>query len=292
MPWLQIAVTTYQQHTDVVERILLDQGACSITYRDADDVPILEPAPGETPIWEHSIVTGLFDCAADTEILVNQLAIALQDCEHSISTEMLEDQNWTRAWMQHFKAMRFGERLWVVPTHLTPEQPQAVNLKLDPGLAFGTGTHPTTSLCLRWLDANVDKQATLLDYGCGSGILAIAALLLGVQHADGTDIDPQAIQASASNAHINGVDDRFDLFLVQDYLQQRYDIVMANILSGPLAELAPVLSACTRPGGDIVLSGILQEQAGNIRTAYADTFDMDQPVIDGDWVMLHGCRKG
>jgi ribosomal protein L11 methyltransferase len=291
MPWLQLSVTTSKQHSEQVESILLEQGACSITYRDADDVPILEPAPGETPLWENSIVTGLFECDVDSDALLASLNIALSDCEVSISTDLLQDQNWTRAWMDHFKAMQFGQRLWVVPTHLDATDPQAVNLRLDPGLAFGTGTHPTTELCLRWLDAHANAQQNALDYGCGSGILAIAALLLGVNQVDGVDIDPQAIEASRSNARINKVAQQLELFLVEDFSPRQYDLVLANILSGPLAELAPLLAACTRTGGDIVLSGILREQADSVREVYAEYFVMDEAVIEQDWVMLHGCRQ-
>ena len=189
MPWLQLSVTTNRDHTEQVEHALLQQGAHSITYRDAEDAPILEPAPGETPIWEHSIVTGVFDSDADVDTLLTALSIALEDCECSIHSEMLEDQNWVRAWMEHYKPMQFGQRLWIVPTHLEPCDHTAVNLRLDPGLAFGTGTHPTTALCLQWLEANIADQNCLLDYGCGSGILAIAALMLGMQSAVGVDIE-------------------------------------------------------------------------------------------------------
>ncbi|HEB81945.1 MAG TPA: 50S ribosomal protein L11 methyltransferase, partial [Gammaproteobacteria bacterium] len=201
----------------------------------------------------------------------------------------------TRAWMDHFHAMAFGNRLWVVPLHIDPPEPQAVNLRLDPGLAFGTGTHPTTSLCLRWLDSNITDQTTLLDYGCGSGILAIAACMLGVKQADGVDIDPQALSATQDNAEVNQVSKQIHCYLPEEYNKQhadtQYDIVMANILSGPLAELAPTLATHCRSGGDIVLSGILEEQAHNVLDAYAEYFSMDAPVVDGDWVLLHGCRK-
>lgn len=291
MPWLQLSVTTNRDHTEQVEHALLQQGAHSITYRDAEDAPILEPAPGETPIWEHSIVTGVFDSDADVDTLLTALNIALENCECSIHSEMLEDQNWVRAWMEHYKPMQFGQRLWIVPTHMEPCDHAAVNLRLDPGLAFGTGTHPTTALCLHWLEANITDQNSLLDYGCGSGILAIAALMLGMQSAVGVDIDPQAIDASISNAENNTVLQRLKLKLVNDFQPQQFDVVMANILSGPLVKLASLLAACTRPGGDIVLSGILHEQAERIRDVYSSFFDMDNPVIQGDWAMLHGCRK-
>lgn len=291
MPWLQLSVITNRDFTAEAENALLQLGASSITYRDADDVPILEPAPGETPIWERSIVTGLFDTDIESENLLAKLSLALDGHDCSIHSEILEDQNWSRAWMAHFKPMPFGERLWIVPSHLEPPNNNTVNLRLDPGLAFGTGTHPTTALCLQWLDQHISQQNTVLDYGCGSGILAIAALMLGVKTAVGVDIDPQAIEASISNATNNAVAAQLDLALVKDFQMQQFDIVMANILSGPLTELAPLLAQCTTVGGDIVLSGILCEQANSIRTVYAEYFDMDDAVTQGDWAMLHGCRK-
>lgn len=291
MPWLQLSITTGKLHTEQAETALLEHGACSITYRDADDAPILEPAPGETPLWENSIVTGLFESSADTDALISRLHVAMAETDHSISSELLEDQNWERAWMAHFKPMQFGERFWVVPSHHEVVDASAVNLQLDPGLAFGTGTHPTTAMCLQWLGEHPPEGDSVLDYGCGSGILAIAALLLGASHATGTDIDPQAIEASRSNAELNQISDKLQLALVKDFRPAQYDIVLANILSGPLAQLAPTLAQNVRSGGDIVLSGILQEQADSVREAYAPWFDMDITRTQEDWVMLHGCRK-
>jgi ribosomal protein L11 methyltransferase len=201
--------------------------------------------------------------------------------------------------MEHFHAMQFGQRLWVCPLHMDPPEPDATNLRLDPGLAFGTGTHPTTSLCLRWLDQNVldshNKQSTLLDYGCGSGILAIAACMLGIDHADGVDIDPQALTATHDNAETNQVRDKIETFLPDNYQKRhagtQYDIVVANILSGPLAELASMLAGHTKAGGDIVLSGILREQAEHLVETYSQFFKMDEPVFEEDWVLLHGVKK-
>ncbi|MFV2004739.1 MAG: 50S ribosomal protein L11 methyltransferase, partial [Gammaproteobacteria bacterium] len=181
--------------------------------------------------------------------------------------------------------------------HIEPPQPEAINLRLDPGLAFGTGTHPTTSLCLRWLDQNITDQQNLLDYGCGSGILAIAACLLGVEHADGVDIDPQALIATHDNANTNQVDDKIKTWLPEDFQQSgtavnsQYDVVMANILSGPLAELAPTLAAHTKTDGNVVLSGILKEQAKSVLETYSEFFEMDEPEFEEDWVLLHGRKK-
>lgn len=295
MPWLQISVHTSQKHAEQVEDALIQNGACSVTFKDAADEPILEPAPGETPIWQEIVATGLFAETKNQKQLLANIKTSLTDIEHSISSETLEDQNWSRSWMDHYQAMQFGERLWVCPWHIEPPNPEAVNLRLDPGLAFGTGTHPTTSLCLRWLDQHIQQQKRLLDFGCGSGILAIAALLLGLEQADGVDIDPQALEASLANARANQVEDRLQLFSSDQFSaehgQNQYEIVVANILSGPLVELAPTLAAHTRAGGDIVLSGILAEQADSVIQAYAPYFEMDPPIFEEDWTLLHGCRR-
>lgn len=301
MSWLQISISTSKTSCEHVENVLLINGACSVTLKDAADEPILEPAPGETPVWQNAIVTGLFENTENNNALINQIKTCLKSTEklsggngeHQLSIEILEDQNWSRAWMDHYQPMQFGERLWVCPWHIEPPEPDAVNLRLDPGLAFGTGTHPTTSLCLSWLDKHCRNQTNLLDFGCGSGILAIAALLLGVQHADAVDIDLQALEASLANAKANRVDDRLQLFTADQQSKQnikQYEIVVANILSGPLVELAPVLAGYTKSGGDVVLSGILCEQADDVLNAYKPFFKMDAPVIQGDWVLLHGCR--
>jgi ribosomal protein L11 methyltransferase len=187
--------------------------------------------------------------------------------------------------------MRFGERLWVCPKHLSPPAPDAVNLMLDPGLAFGTGTHPTTALCLQWLDAASLENKNILDFGCGSGVLAIAALLLGAAHCDATDIDPQALQASEDNAEANAVADRLRLMKPEQLDDQQYDIVLANILAGPLMELAEKLAAHTRQGGEIVLSGILESQANAIVTSYAPWFELDEPRVQDEWVRISGRKK-
>lgn len=294
MPWLQISIHTTQNHAQQAEDTLLQFGACSVTLKDAADEPILEPAPGETPIWKHIITTGLFEQTNNQTQLIGNIKTTLEDEQATVSSEVLEDQNWTRSWMDHYQAMQFGERLWVCPWHIEPPEPEAVNLRLDPGLAFGTGTHPTTSLCLSWLDQHIQQPKRLLDFGCGSGILAIAALLLGLEQADGVDIDPQALQASLANAKANQVEDRLHLYsAVQfsaEHSQQQYEVVVANILSGPLVELAPTLAGHTLAGGDIVLSGILAEQADSIIDAYTPYFKMDAPLTEGDWVLIHGCR--
>ncbi len=295
MSWLQIAINTTKNHAETAEDCLFAAGAHTVTLTDAADQPILEPGPDETPIWNTVIITGLFDFQDNQQVLLDAINLCLSNIEFSCDTEILQDQNWTRAWMEHFHAMQFGARLWVCPLHLEPPETDAINLRLDPGLAFGTGTHPTTSLCLRWLDQNIQEQDDLLDYGCGSGILAIAACMLGVQQADGVDIDPQALTATFDNAQTNQVTEKITTFLPDDYQEQhadkQYDVVVANILSGPLAELAPMLAGHTKTGGDIVLSGILREQAEPLLETYGEFFEMDAPEIEEDWVLLHGVKK-
>jgi len=301
MSWLQISINTTKANAELAEDCLFSAGAQTVTLTDAADQPILEPGLDETPVWNAVTITGLFDSNSEQQQLLDIIKQNLGETNYTCQTEILQDQNWTRAWMDHYQAMQFGERLWVCPLHIEPPDPEATNLRLDPGLAFGTGTHPTTALCLRWLDQNVHakekSQQTLLDYGCGSGILAIAACMLGISHADGVDIDPQALIATLNNAETNQVKDKISTYLPGDFQKHyagsppQYDIVAANILSGPLAELAPTLASHTKPGGDIVLSGILKEQAETVRNTYSEYFAMDEPLFEEDWVLLHGIKK-
>ena len=295
MSWLQIAINTTKDHAELAEDRLFAAGAQTVTLTDAADQPILEPGVDEAPIWNAVIITGLFSNNNNQQQLLDLLNQSLTDIQHTCSAEVLEDQNWTRAWMDHYHPMQFGERLWICPLHLAPPEADAITLRLDPGLAFGTSTHPTTSLCLRWLDKNIKQQECLLDYGCGSGILAIAACMLGTAHADGVDIDPQALIATHDNAKTNQVDEKITSYLPEDFQDlhsdTQYDIVVANILSGPLAELAPTLAQHTKAKGHIVLSGILREQADSVLEAYRDSFNMDAPEFDEDWVLLHGTKK-
>ncbi len=298
MSWLQISINTTKDYAELAEDCLFTAGAQTVTLTDAADQPILEPGPNETPVWNTVIVTGLFNFDNNLQSLLDKINHDLADTSHSCTTEILEDQNWTRAWMKHFHAMQFGERLWVCPLHIEPPEPEAINLRLDPGLAFGTGTHPTTSLCLRWLDQNIGRNSkaheNILDYGCGSGILAIAACMLGTDRADAVDIDPQALIACQNNAETNKVREKVTPWIADDYqkhhAETQYDIVIANILSGPLAELAPKLARHTKTNGHIVLSGILKEQAESVRHTYCAFFEMDAPVYQEDWALLHGIK--
>lgn len=287
MPWIQLTLLTDKANNERAEQALLDAGALSVTFKDAEDNPVLEPLPGQTPLWESIILTGLYEAGINTDNLKQQIHQQLGE-QTKLKLEALEDKDWVRAWMDDYKPMQFGERLWVCPKHLSPPQPDAVNLMLDPGLAFGTGTHPTTALCLEWLDSTETNKKQVLDFGCGSGVLAIAALLLGAEHCDGTDIDPQAIIASKDNAEANHVGDRLELFLPVDMPKKNYDIVLANILAGPLTELAEQLAAYCKTGGDIVLSGILETQAEKIIQAYTPWFKLDPISVKDDWIRVTG----
>jgi len=290
MPWVQIRLRTKKEFSDALDDLLLEQGAVSISYADAEDNPVLEPAPGETPIWPELIISALFDTEVDTDSILHTLEAS--GLPHSdLSIEALPDQDWERAWMDDFKPMRFGERLWICPSWLEPPEPDAINLMLDPGLAFGTGTHPTTALCLEWLDAHPPQDALVIDYGCGSGILAVAALKLGARHCWGVDIDPQALEATQANAEKNGIPSaHLSIAEPDDLPPVEADLLIANILSGPLVELAPAIKELVKPGGRLILSGILEGQAKNVLQAYAPWFNMQQPVLKDEWVRLEGQR--
>ena len=291
MPWLQLTLTTRKAQAPLIELLFENMGALSITLGDAGDQPILEPGLDEQPLWQQTSVTALFEGDADVDELRSQINQSLnRDISRQLKLEYLEDQAWERAWLEHFRPICFGRRLWVCPTGQKPEVEHAIVLELDPGLAFGTGTHPTTALCLRWLDAHDVTGKTIIDYGCGSGILAIAALLLGARQAIAIDHDPQALQATADNAAKNGVMDRLHIALPADAPDTRADIMLANILAGPLVELAPELSNRVKPAGEIALSGILQEQAETVAAAYRPHFRMDAPGVQEDWVLLTGSR--
>jgi ribosomal protein L11 methyltransferase len=291
MPWLQVRLAITPDQAETYEDALLGVGAVSVTFMDAEDQPIFEPDLGTTPLWSHTHLLALFEADTDPANLVAHLELLTGATlpEHQI--EHIADQDWERSWMDNFQPMRFGQRLWIVPSwHAAPE-PEAVNLLLDPGLAFGTGTHPTTALCLEWLDGQDLQGCTVLDFGCGSGILAIAALLLGAPQAVGTDIDPQALEASRDNASRNGIEPaRFPVYLPADLPQQQADVVVANILAGPLVALAPQITSLVKSGGRLALSGILAEQAEEVRAAYADAFRLDPTAVKDGWVRISGVR--
>lgn len=292
MPWLRFTLRTDNEHAEAVSDALEAAGAQAITIIDAEDQPLYEPLPGETPMWSQLEATGLFEADIDIEVLRAQLTEQLP--ANILATqrlEPLEDKDWSRAWMDDYRPMQFGERTWIVPSWNEPPDPAAVNILLDPGLAFGTGTHPTTALCLRWLDAQDIHNKDVLDYGCGSGILAIAAAMLGARQVTAIDIDPQALLATRSNAERNAVADQITTHLPMALPEAGFDMLLANILAGPLAELAPTLCQALKPGGQLVLSGILEQQAADVSDAYADFCDMSPPDQDGDWIRLTGVKR-
>lgn len=292
MPWIQLKLEAGDRDPEQLSDFLLAAGAASVTFLDAADQPIFEPDPGDTPLWTETRVVALFDNAERVRAVSEALARAFDPATAArVELETLEDRDWERAWMDHFAPMHFGERLWVVPTGMAmPDQRDAVVLDLDPGLAFGTGTHPTTALCLQWLDGHPPLGASVLDFGCGSGILAIAALKLGAATAVGTDIDEQALWASAENARRNGVGERLELALPPALTETPVDLLLANILANPLIELAPKLASRVRSGGTLLLSGILEEQADKVMEAYMPWFRF-APVMEKEgWVCLEGTK--
>ncbi|MBB5212954.1 50S ribosomal protein L11 methyltransferase [Microbulbifer hydrolyticus] len=294
MPWLQLRVNTTREQAERIEDALLFAGAVSVTLQDNADQPILEPGLGETPLWDETLVTGLFDAEVDTGVAEAKAASHLCELLPNARWEQLEDKDWEREWMSHYKPIQCADNLWICPSWCEPPAPDAVNIMLDPGLAFGTGTHPTTFLCLQWLAGEPVQGKTAIDFGCGSGILGIAALLLGADSAMGTDIDPQALLASRDNAVRNGLDpERFPVYLPEKApapSASSADIMLANILAGPLVTLAPQLIERTRVGGRICLSGILNSQAEKVKAAYSQWIDFDADGEKEEWVRLSGTR--
>lgn len=293
MPWIQLKLEAGDRDPEQLSDFLLAAGAASVTFLDAADQPIFEPDPGDTPLWTETRVVALFDNAERVKAVSEALARAFDPATAArVELETLEDRDWERAWMDHFAPMRFGEHLWVVPTGMAvPDQRDAVVLDLDPGLAFGTGTHPTTALCLQWLDGHPPRGASVLDFGCGSGILAIAALKLGAATAVGTDIDEQALWASAENARRNGVGERLELVLPPALPGTPVDLLLANVLANPLIELAAKLAALVRSGGTLLLSGILEEQADKVMEAYMPWFRFAPAMEKEGWVCLEGTKN-
>ena len=298
MPFLELSLTLHATQQSSVEAALEDLGALSITLQDADaDTPderaIFEPGIGETPLWNAVVLQALFAANADRPGLVHALAELIPGIEPSnIAFREVADQDWTRAWLDTFKPMRFGRRLWIYPWNVeAPDDAGAVIVRLDPGLAFGSGTHPTTALCLEWLDGADLAGKTLVDYGCGSGILAIAALKLGAARAIGVDNDEQAIAASRNNAQRNDVANNLDLYLPQHFSQMQSDVLVANILAGPLADLAPHFALNLKSGGALALSGILDGQQDELLTHYAQWFDALRATARDGWVRINGVRR-
>ena len=291
MPYHQLVIELPRGELARAEEACAGLGAIAVSLADAGDEPLLEPAPGETPLWQAVRLQALFDQAANPAVAAATLAAVLGIAPAAIAIEHVEDRVWEREWLKDFRPMRFGRRLWVAPAGQRPPGPAQAVLELDPGLAFGTGTHATTALCLEWLDREIRGGERLLDYGCGSGILALAALRLGAASAVACDIDPQALTATRENAAKNGLLERVRIAADADSVAGAFNVVLANILARPLVDLAPRLSTLCRAGGAIVLAGMLDRQAGEVAEAYRPWFDIGPEAEREGWTLLAGRRR-
>ncbi|WP_191602913.1 50S ribosomal protein L11 methyltransferase [Marinomonas algicola] len=294
MPWLQIRTHATPEYIPQLEDTLLECGAMVVTFEDVNDDPVYEPELNTTPLWNHTKITGLFEADADVDAIrpILETTAKKLDLQLDFKIEILEDKDWEREWMDSYHPIQFGERLWVCPSWREVPDPEAVTLMLDPGLAFGTGTHPTTALCLQWLDSIDCKNKTIIDYGCGSGILGIAGLLLGATNMVGIDIDPQAVEATQANAVRNKIDStRLEVKRPPYESNLQAEIVVANILAGPLAQLAPTISELVAPGGLLALSGILSSQSQEVIDAYTTWFIIDSITEHEEWVRIVGTKK-
>ena len=266
-------------------------GAMSVTFVDAHDDPVLEPLPGELRLWPTTRLRALFADTGDPHALNHALSAALHIPAASIASERVEDRVWEREWLRDFHAMRFGCRLWICPHHEEVTEAGAVVVRMDPGLAFGTGTHPTTALCLEWLDRHLGAGERVIDFGCGSGVLAVAAVRLGASEAHCFDIDPQALTATRQNAEANDVAARLYVYEAAEGLPRGVDVLVANILSGPLCELASSFGALVREGGQVVLAGLLEHEVGDVTQAYGAWFDIHPFEVREGWAGLAGKRN-
>ena len=296
MPWQSLRLLVDSRTAEPLSDALMEAGALSVSLEDADagtldETPLFgEPDHPTAELWQRSIAAVLFEETADVAAILAEAAAAIKvPVPTGYTIETVADADWVRLTQAQFDPIPISPRLWIVPTWHDAPDAAAINLKLDPGLAFGTGSHPTTRLCLRWLDVHLKGGETLLDYGCGSGILAIAAAKLGAARVDGIDIDPQAVTASRDNAGLNAVAARFGL--PGELPEAPYDVVVANILTNPLKAMAPLLAGRVRPGGRLVLSGILAEQAEDVMAIYRTWFAFDPPETDEGWVRLAGTRQ-
>jgi len=293
MSWLELSVRVSRQNAPLVESLLQNEPVLALTLTDDADDPVLEPGVGETPLWPSVCVTALFSGDTPVEPLTRLLSLLPGvDRPQQVNFRKFEDQQWERVWMDRFKPMRFGSDLWIVPGDAQIPASALYALRLDPGLAFGTGTHPTTHLCLEWMDGHDFNSQRVVDYGCGSGVLGITAAIKGAETVICVDNDPQALTATTDNAQRNDVQNKVEVRSPEQFNPLQADVVLANILAGPLVELAPRLSATLRPGGSLVLSGILEAQAEEVGNAYATDFPgLEKKVLDG-WVLLTGIKNG
>lgn len=288
MPWLQIHIASDSEHAEFISELLSAADALAVTFRDAGDEPLLQQSQEAKGLWSQTQVTGLFNNDADAQTIINKVETGLgtRPVWHA---ETLADEDWTRSWMERFQPMHFGGQLWVVPSWHQAPHPEAANIFLDPGLAFGTGTHASTALCLAWLAQQDMAHKTVIDYGCGSGILAIAALKLGASQAWGIDNDPLALPVAMENAQKNEVSDRLHTALPENFpAGQQADIVLANILAEPLQQLADTIAGHVKTGGQLVLAGLLDEQADAVAACYPQ-FSLEKNGRDG-WARLSGTK--
>jgi ribosomal protein L11 methyltransferase len=293
MSWRQLSLTCQANQLAEVEDLLMELGALSISLSDAGDEPIYEPLPGDNPIWPESIVSATFAEDSDPEQIAQLLMARLPaGLTQSVKHDSFQDRDWQQAYRQHFKPLQCAPSLWIVPSWIEPPDPQATIVQLDPGLAFGTGSHPTTALCLAWLAEQQLENLELIDFGCGSGILAIAAIKLGAGRVLAVDIDQQALDACQSNMEMNAITNRqIQVSLPEAMAADRVDLLMANILSGPLVELSSRFADLVKPDGKIVLSGILISQLQDIKSAYRELFELGPERVDGEWVCIGGSRR-
>ena len=296
--WLQIHITVNQAQVDFTETLLESLGALSVTLDDAENQDLLEPLPGETPLWNKVIVTGIYAQEDGEEIDVDSIVtfIKAQMPDAPLSHEFIEDQEWERTWMDAYEPIQIADKFWIVPEWMTAPDADAVNLKLDPGLAFGTGNHASTFLCLQWLGKTDLKDKIVIDYGCGSGILAVAALLLGAKKVYATDIDPQAVLATQQNAELNGVLGNLYVGLPDEFNEtlkdQKADVFVANILAGPLMMLAPQFATLVKSEGEFALAGVIEEQVSDVSSVYSEFFDiLEVEKRDGYWCRISGKRQ-
>ncbi|RZG77713.1 50S ribosomal protein L11 methyltransferase [Acinetobacter sp. WCHAc060025] len=298
MKWLQIHITVEQAQVDFTETLLSSLGAVSVTLDDAENQDLLEPLPGETPLWNKVIVTGIYAQEDDETIDVAALEtfIRTQLPTEPMRSEFLEDQEWERTWMDAYEPIQIAEKYWIVPEWMEAPEADAVNIKLDPGLAFGTGNHASTFLCLQWLGKTDVKDKIVIDYGCGSGILGVAALLLGAKKVYATDIDPQAVLATQQNAELNGVLENLYVGLPEEFnaefKDKQADILVANILAGPLMSLAEEFSTLIKSEGEFALAGVIEEQVTDVSSVYSEFFDIvEVEKRDETWCRISGSRK-
>ena len=298
MKWLQIHITVEKSQVEFTETLLESLGAVSVTLDDAENQDLLEPLPGETPLWNKVIATGIYAQEDDEQIDVAALEtfIRTQLPTEPMRSEFMEDQEWERTWMDAYEPIQIGEKYWIVPEWMEAPEADAVNIKLDPGLAFGTGNHASTFLCLQWLGKTDVKDKIVIDYGCGSGILGVAALLLGAKKVYATDIDPQAVLATQQNADLNGVLDKLYVGLPEEFnkelADQKADVFVANILAGPLMALAADFSTLIKSEGAFALAGVIEEQVDDVSRVYSEFFDIVQVEMrEENWCRISGKRK-